>query len=74
MASLVERLKEALSPDYEVQYELAAGGMGAVFLARDVALDRRVAIKVLLPEIATEAAAQRFLREARILASLRCVP
>ncbi len=44
--------------------------MGAVFLARDVALDRRVAVKVLLPEIATEVAAQRFLREARILASL----
>ena len=70
MASLLERLQEALSPDYEVQHELAAGGMGAVFLARDVALDRRVAVKVLLPEIATEVAAQRFLREARILASL----
>ncbi|MCH8143528.1 MAG: serine/threonine protein kinase [Gemmatimonadetes bacterium] len=70
MASLLERLQEALSPDYEVQHELAAGGMGVVFLARDVALDRRVAVKVLLPEIATEVAAQRFLREARILASL----
>ncbi len=70
MRSLVERLREALAPDYEVQHELAAGGMGVVFLARDVALDRRVAVKVLLPEIATEVAAQRFLREARILASL----
>ncbi len=70
MRSLAERLREALAPDYEVHHELAAGGMGTVFLARDVALDRRVAVKVLLPEIATEVAAQRFLREARILASL----
>lgn len=70
MRSLAERLREALAPDYEVQRELAAGGMGVVFLARDVALDRRVAVKVLLPEIATEVAPQRFLREARILASL----
>ncbi len=70
MASLLERLQKALSPDYEVQHELAAGGMGAVFLARDISLDRKVAVKVLLPEIATEVEAQRFLREARILASL----
>lgn len=70
MASLIERLRAALAPEYEVEHELAAGGMGVVFLARDVALDRRVAIKVLLPMLATEDAAQRFLREARILARL----
>ena len=70
MASLLERLQEALSPDYDVQHELAAGGMGIVFLARHLGLDRRVAIKVLAPELASTAAAQRFVREARILASL----
>ncbi len=70
MASLLERLQEALSPEYDVQRELAAGGMGIVFLARHLGLDRRVAIKVLAPELASSAAAQRFLREARILASL----
>jgi len=44
--------------------------MGMVFLGRDPALDRPVAIKIIRPELATAAAAERFLREARILASL----
>jgi tetratricopeptide (TPR) repeat protein len=44
--------------------------MGIVFLARDVLLDRRVAIKIIRPELATARAAERFLREARILANL----
>jgi serine/threonine protein kinase len=45
--------------------------MGAVYRAYDLSLDRWVAIKVLLPEHATEAAERRFLREARILARLQ---
>ncbi|HSR14243.1 MAG TPA: serine/threonine-protein kinase, partial [Gemmatimonadales bacterium] len=45
--------------------------MGVVFLGRDVALDRPVAIKVLRPEAATAVAAERFLREARLLARLQ---
>ncbi len=67
---LLDRLRTALAPDYEVERELAAGGMGIVFLGRDCALERPVAIKVLRPEHATAAATERFLREARILASL----
>ena len=70
MPSLLERLNNALAPDFEVERELARGGMGAVFLAHDTNLRRRVAIKVLLPELATAAATSRFLREARVLASL----
>ncbi len=70
MASLLERLQEALRPEYDVRHELATGGMGIVYLARHLGLDRRVAIKVLAPELASAAAAQRFMREARILASL----
>ena len=58
---LLQRLAEALAPDYQVECELARGGMGAVFLALDVALQRPVAIKVLLPELATERDARRFL-------------
>ncbi len=35
MLALLESLREALAPDYEVERELASGGMGSVFLARD---------------------------------------
>jgi tRNA A-37 threonylcarbamoyl transferase component Bud32 len=68
--SLLERLGAALSQQYDVERELAAGGMGTVFLARDITLERRVAIKILRPELAPATAAERFLREARILAKL----
>jgi serine/threonine protein kinase len=67
---LLERLQAALAPDFRVEHELARGGMGAVFLAHDTALRCRVAIKVLLPEIATEGTVARFLQEARVLAAL----
>ncbi len=70
MTTLLDRLRKALDPDYEVEREVASGGMGVVFLGRDVALDRRVAIKIVKPELATAADAERFIREARILASL----
>ena len=70
MTTLLDRLREALAPDYEIERELASGGMGVVFLGRDVTLDRRVAIKIIKPALATATAAERFVREARILASL----
>jgi serine/threonine protein kinase len=66
---LLARLKAALVQNYDVERELGGGGMGTVFLARDVTLERPVAVKILRPEFATAAAAERFLREARILAS-----
>jgi tetratricopeptide (TPR) repeat protein len=69
-ASLLERLRAALAPHYEIERELGTGGMGTVFLARDVTLERAVAIKILRPEMATAIAGERFLREARILAKL----
>src|SRR5688572_25924911 len=69
---LLETLHAALAPEYEVERVLGAGGMGAVFLARDVRLDRQVAVKVVAPELASsEALRQRFLREARTIARLR---
>ena len=70
MASIFERLRQALAPDYELERELGGGGMGVVYLARDVSLDRRVAIKIVRPELATALAAERFQREARLLAQL----
>src|SRR5207247_8279025 len=71
MSSVLERLRAALAPGYDVEREIASGGMGMVFLGRDMALECAVAIKVLRPELATAHAAERFLREARMLASLR---
>jgi tRNA A-37 threonylcarbamoyl transferase component Bud32 len=70
MSAFFERLRLAFAFRYVLEREVAAGGMGIVFLAKDSALDRRVAIKVLRPELASAAAADRFLREARILANL----
>jgi hypothetical protein len=68
---LLERLQRAVSPDYRVERLLEGGGMGRVYLAHEVMLNREVAIKVLRPELATAAGAAAFLREARILASVR---
>ncbi|HSA54501.1 MAG TPA: protein kinase, partial [Gemmatimonadaceae bacterium] len=64
-------LRSALAPDYELERELGRGGMGIVFAARDVRLDRPVAIKILPPhDHADEPTRERFLREARTAAQL----
>lgn len=64
-------LERALGAQYEIVRLLGRGGMGAVYLARERALERTVAIKVLPPEIAVGAEAQeRFRREARTAAKL----
>ena len=64
-------LQAALAGEYSIQRELGRGGMGVVYLARDVQLDRDVAIKVLPTQLARSAAArERFLREARMAAGL----
>ena len=70
MPSFLERLAKAVGPRYRVEREVATGGMGVVVRAHDTQLDRPVAIKALRPELATAAAAQRFLREAQTLATL----
>ena len=64
-------LQAALAGEYSLQRELGRGGMGIVYLARDVQLDRDVAIKVLPTHLAqTPEARERFLREARMAAGL----
>ncbi len=64
-------LQAALAGEYSLQRELGRGGMGIVYLARDVQLDRDVAIKVLPSHLArTPASRERFLREARTAAGL----
>ncbi|MDX1673614.1 MAG: protein kinase [Longimicrobiales bacterium] len=68
--TLFDRARAALADDYDVREEIGRGGMGAVFRAVDLGLDRPVAIKVLLPELASARAVERFVREARALARL----
>jgi len=63
--------QSALAGRYSIDRELGRGGMGIVYLAREVHLDRSVAIKLLPPERAAETPLrQRFLREARLAAGL----
>lgn len=62
---------DALAGQYELEREIGRGGMGVVYLARDVRLDRRVAIKTLPTHLASDPVfRERFLREARTAAAL----
>src|SRR5581483_5532761 len=68
---LLATLKRALAPEYEVERELGRGGMAIVYKAREIELDRTVALKVLPPELGpVGSVADRFKREARLAASL----
>lgn len=70
-SDVLARLRSALAGRFWLERELGRGGMGIVFLARDVALDRPVAIKLLPPELAAQPDYRtRFLREARTAAGL----
>ena len=71
MDPLFLEFQEALSGRYSLDRELGRGGMGIVYLAREVHLDRMVAIKLLPPDRAHEPSLRdRFLREARLAAKL----
>jgi serine/threonine-protein kinase len=68
---LAARLADAIGGDYTVEGEIGRGGMGVVFAARDQRLKRRVAIKVLPPELAYRSEIRtRFIREAQTAARL----
>src|SRR6188768_2598169 len=71
MNTTVQRLTIALADRYRVERELGAGGMGAVYLAEDLKHHRRVAIKVLRPELAAGLGTDRFLREIEVAARLQ---
>jgi serine/threonine-protein kinase len=67
----VTTLTEALRERYRIERELGAGGMATVYLAQDLKHDRKVAIKVLRPELAAVIGAERFLIEIRTTANLQ---
>ena len=71
MNDVLPRLSAALEGRYRVERELGAGGMATVYLAHDVKHDRKVALKVLRPELAAALGAERFLREITTTANLR---
>ena len=66
----LEELRQETLGEYEILGELGRGGMATVYLAHDIALDRRVAIKVMSSSQMDEGLAERFRREARTAASL----
>lgn len=70
MTGLQKRLESGLASRYTLERELGQGGMAIVFLAQDLRHDRRVALKVLRPEISAEIGAERFLREITLAAGL----
>jgi len=65
------RLTVALSASYRLERELGVGGMATVYLAHDLKHDRRVAIKVLKPDLAAVLGAERFITEIKTTAALQ---
>jgi serine/threonine-protein kinase len=70
MSDLLPRLTAALADRYRFERPLGAGGMALVYLAEDLRHHRKVAVKVLRPELAGAMGPERFLREIEIAAGL----
>ena len=66
-----EQLQQSLGDAYRIERELGGGGMSRVFLALETALQRRVVVKVLLPELAAGLSVERFRREIHLAAQLQ---
>ncbi|MEO6529041.1 MAG: protein kinase, partial [Gemmatimonadaceae bacterium] len=71
MSDTPTRLSAALAERYRVERELGQGGMATVYLAEDLKHRRKVALKVLKPELAAVIGADRFLREIETIAGLQ---
>ena len=69
--STIDRLTSALADRYRVERELGQGGMATVYLAEDLKHHRKVAIKVLHPDLAASVGSDRFLAEIRTTANLQ---
>ena len=71
MTTFIEHLRDALAPAYELGPELQGAGMSRVFVANDVALGRKVVVKVLPPDLAAGVNRDRFRREIQLAAQLQ---
>ena len=71
MTEPVTRLQEALADRYRIERELGQGGMATVYLAEDLKHHRKVAVKVLRPELAATLGPDRFFREIEVAARLQ---
>jgi serine/threonine-protein kinase len=71
LTDAVQRLSASLADRYTIERELGAGGMATVYLAHDVRHDRKVALKVLRPELAAVLGGERFLTEIKTTANLQ---
>jgi len=70
-SAISERLSQALANRYRIERELGQGGMATVYLASDLRHDRKIALKVLRPELAAVIGAERFLAEIKTTANLQ---
>ena len=70
MPDALDSLKNALADRYTIVRELGAGGMATVYLAHDIRHNRKVAMKVLRPELAAALGTERFLHEIKVTANL----
>jgi serine/threonine-protein kinase len=68
---LLEDLRKGFADSYRVEEELKGGGMSRLFMATDLALNRKVVIKILPPELTSDMMAARFKREAEVTAHLQ---
>ncbi|MGD8868412.1 MAG: serine/threonine-protein kinase, partial [Gemmatimonadales bacterium] len=71
MSEIPSRLTAALADRYAIERELGEGGMATVYLAEDLKHKRKVALKVLRPELAAVLGAERFVQEIETTASLQ---
>ena len=71
MTEITSRLSTALAERYRIERHLSEGGMATVYLAEDLKHKRKVAVKVLRPELAAVLGAERFVQEITTTANLQ---
>ena len=71
MTEITSRLSTALADRYQIERHIGEGGMATVYLAQDLKHKRKVAVKVLKPELSAILGGERFLKEIEVTANLQ---